>query len=261
MTRREIRQLTEDQRKRFFAAVQALHVRSGTGQSQYDQFTADHYDYRASSHGVAAFLPWNREHLRRFEAALQKIDPTIVLPYWDWSRDSQAPERSAILSSSYFGGNGTGSSRCVTNGAFADWQATIPNNHCLQRKFNGGSTIGSWYSPRMIENLLNTNRQSYDQFRRALEGTPQASVHVHIGGDMSQMYSPNDPLHWVHRTFVDLIWTEWQQRNTGLADTYNGGGASTHDVLQPFGVTVASTLSTRILGYTYPRWGGSSQAA
>ncbi|MCM2424236.1 tyrosinase family protein [Streptomyces sp. RKAG293] len=257
VTRPEIRQLSDGQRTRFFNAVKTLKNNNAVN-NQYNQFVAVHYNNQTAGHGVPAFLPWHREYLRLFEAALQKIDPTVVLPYWDWSRDSQAPERSVIFSSAYFGGNGAGSNRCVTSGAFAGWQVRIPNQRCLQRQFNGGSTIGSWYSPGMIENLLNTNRTSYDQFRRAIEGSPHASVHVNIGGDMSQMYSTNDPLDWVHHAFIDLLWAEWQARNPSLANTYQG---STSTLLRPFGVTVASTLDTRSLGYTYARWSGSSSPA
>lgn len=257
--RQEIRSLTPDQRTRFFNAIKTLY-NNNSANNQYNQFVLTHYNYQAQGHGVAAFLPWHREFLRRFEVALQRIDKRIVLPYWDWTRDSQAPERSAIFSPAYFGGNGTGSNRCVTTGAFAGWRVRFPNTRCLQRQYNGGSTIGSWYSPAMTENLLNNNRQSYDQFRRALEGSPHASVHVNIGGDMAQMYSPNDPLYWIHHAFIDLLWAEWQARNPNLANTYGGGGASLTNTMIPFGVRVASTLDTRALGYTYPRWSGSSQA-
>ncbi|MFK0050449.1 tyrosinase family protein [Streptomyces sp. NPDC090741] len=71
-------------------------------------------------------------------------------------------------------------------------------------------------------------------------------------------YSTNDPLDWVHHAFIDLLWAEWQARNPSLANTYKG---STHSLLPPFGVTVASTLNARTLGYVYPRWSGSSSGA
>ncbi|MER6257111.1 tyrosinase family protein [Streptomyces sp. NPDC001584] len=256
VTRQEVRSLTRDQWDRFAAAVRALNARSGIGPTRYAQFSATHYNFRGQSHGVAAFLPWHREHLRRFEAALRDIDPSVNLPYWDWTIDYKAPEKSPVLSPDYFGGNGTGVDRCVRDGAFANWQVSVPTRHCLQRRYSGGTTIGSWYSPGMLENLLNTSRQSYDQFRRAIEGTPHASVHVNIGGDMSQMYSTNDPLDWVNHAFIDLIWAEWQARNPTLGSSYGGGGARPSNILIPFNRTVASTLDTRALGYTYPRWSG-----
>lgn len=36
-------------------------------------------------HGWEQFLPWHRIYLYFFEQGLQDIDPTITLPYWDWT--------------------------------------------------------------------------------------------------------------------------------------------------------------------------------
>lgn len=38
------------------------------------------------------------------------------------------------------------------------------------------------------------NAATYDELRRLVEGNPHALVHGNIGGDMSTMQSPNDPL-------------------------------------------------------------------
>jgi len=180
-----------------------------------------------------------------------------VLPYWDWSRDSQAPERSAILSNTYLGGNGASSTSCVTNGAFANWQATVPNRHCLRRRFNGGNTIPAFYSAEALEAILRQS-STYDSFRTSIEGGPHGAVHVGIGGnggDFSTMYSPNDPLFYLHHTFIDLLWSEWQARNPTKANTYNGGSARSTDNMVPFSVQVQSTFKTADLCYNYNRFG------
>ncbi|KXN71046.1 Di-copper centre-containing protein, partial [Conidiobolus coronatus NRRL 28638] len=219
--RREIRELSQDERTKFFNAVKVIYQNNAVG-SIYSNFTATHYNFQQYAHGVPAFLPWHRFFLNQFEIELKKVDSSITIPYWDWSKDSQAPETSVIFSQDYFGGNGDSETGCVNSGYFSGWKVQIPEEKCLQRKFNGGDKIGSWYSPAMIENLLKNNRESYDQFRNALEGSPHAAPHTNIGGDMSQMYSTNDPLFFMHHAFVDLIWWEWQQRNPNLALTYNG---------------------------------------
>ena len=42
-------------------------------------------------HWGPAFLPWHRDFLRKLELALQDVDATISLPYWDWTRTGSAP--------------------------------------------------------------------------------------------------------------------------------------------------------------------------
>ena len=36
-------------------------------------------------HGWEEFLPWHRLYLYNFEQRLQDVDPTVTLPYWDWT--------------------------------------------------------------------------------------------------------------------------------------------------------------------------------
>jgi len=54
----------------------------------------------------------------------------------------------------------------------------------------------------------------YGTFRPMIEGTPHALPHVCIGGDkgahMATYYSPDDPIFYLHHTFVDFIWAVWQ---------------------------------------------------
>ncbi|MFI6586089.1 tyrosinase family protein [Embleya sp. NPDC050493] len=250
VTRPEVRTLTTQQWQDFVAAVHQLH----SGDDPYTAMVGTHYNHQSAGHGVPAFLPWHRVDLSRLAKRLREIDPSVVLPYWDWSRDSQAPERSPVLGPSYFGGVGRQPDGAVVDGAFPNWQCTIPNRHLLRR--TTGPRIASFHSPESLERIL-TNSNSYDYLRRHLEGAPHGAVHTHIGGnngDMSFMYAPNDPIFWVAECFIDLLWAEWQQRNPTLARTYDGGGAKPSNVLRPFDVTVADTFDTRALGYIYPRW-------
>ncbi|KAI9297861.1 Di-copper centre-containing protein, partial [Neoconidiobolus thromboides FSU 785] len=220
--RPEIRELSATQVRRFTSAIQQL--RNQGGLDIYEQLSGYHYNFAENAHGVPAFFPWHREFLRRFELELQKIDSSIILPYWDWSMDSQSPERSIIFRNDYFGGNGRDGDNCVANGPFTGWNVNVPNVHCLKRDFDNNSTISSFYSPEALE-LIFMQSTNYDSFRQTIEGSPHAVVHVGIGGDvgdLTNMFSSNDPLFFLHHVFIDRLWFEWQQRYPNLAKTYNG---------------------------------------
>ncbi|ORX92600.1 Di-copper centre-containing protein [Basidiobolus meristosporus CBS 931.73] len=76
-TRREIRQLTTEERTRFIDSILEL-KRSG----EYDKFVKQHNDYFEIAHGFAPFFPWHRWFLKKFEMALQQIDPLVTIPFW-----------------------------------------------------------------------------------------------------------------------------------------------------------------------------------
>ncbi|KAI9291213.1 Di-copper centre-containing protein, partial [Neoconidiobolus thromboides FSU 785] len=110
LTRRpEIRELSKAQLDKFLYALATL--RNYGGYDLYAESSDIHLENSDYAHGVPAFLPWHRVYLRKFELVLQKIDPTVVLPYWDWSIDAENPADSIVFQ--IFGGNGQGEDKCV----------------------------------------------------------------------------------------------------------------------------------------------------
>ena len=45
-------------------------------------------------------------------------------------------------------------------------------------------------------------------------------VHGWVGGDMTAMTSPNDPIFFMHHAQIDRIWAIWQRTHPGVAN-YN----------------------------------------
>ncbi|ORY07829.1 Di-copper centre-containing protein [Basidiobolus meristosporus CBS 931.73] len=254
--RREIRQLSDGERADFFNALKTLH-QSSQAPTAYDSLSQIHSAYASEVHNGAAFCPWHRQYLRELEKKLQKINPRVVIPYWDWTIDSQAPHKSEIFTSKYLGGNGGNNNQggCLTNGPFAGWQMRYPNKHCLTRKFNNGSKIGAFYSSDVIAKIAN-NSNTYADFRSELESPIHGVVHMGIGGDMTVMTSPNDPLFWLHHAFIDKIWADWQASNPARSKNYSGkrskgGNALVTDIMNPFNVPVSAVLDTTAPGLCY----------
>ena len=65
-------------------------------QSRYDDFAETHMNAMMLPDGTdrvpgwahrgSVFFPWHRELLFQFEKLLQAVDPSVTIPYWDWTR-------------------------------------------------------------------------------------------------------------------------------------------------------------------------------
>jgi hypothetical protein len=129
-----------------------------------------------------------------------------------------------------------------------------PTRKCLNRRFSREGKINAFYSPEQLQAILQNSR--FNDFARRLEGPPHALVHNEIGGDLSTMYSPNDPIFYLHHCFIDKVWADWQKRNPANARAYGGRNhdntpAQLTDILPGYKYTVGHVLDTRNLCYEY----------
>ena len=215
---------------------------AGSRVSIYDQFVAMHLCVWGlkfgwgpaggtdGAHKGPAFLPWHREYLRRYEAALSAVDPTVTLPYWNWGsgkegdifKDDHMGPRNGKVEKGYF------TEKITDQNEGLPW--TI---HPDLRPFDSGLTRGDGKELQLpsaddINKAL--EQQEYSTFHQALEGTKPANkygemhnrVHVWVGGDMTKMTSPNDPIFFMHHAQVDRIWAMWQIKHPGVENYYDG---------------------------------------
>lgn len=224
LIRKEIRDLTPDEwttyrngilklkKHGFFEELADIHVK------------ADKY-----AHNTPRFLPWHRAFLLYFENLLQIVTNNydLTVPYWDWTLDCDDPGSSLIFKERFWG-----LKTC--------YEMYYPEKHCLKRN---DSSIDPFYGKAQINRLIN-QKMSYDKFRESLELVPHAIVHFNVGGkdgDMSNMFSTNDPIFWHHHSYVDYIWHKKQVKN--LNNQYNGKDADINELLKPFNKTVRDVMS------------------
>ncbi|SOD42556.1 tyrosinase family protein [Nitrosovibrio sp. Nv4] len=267
--------LTPSEKSAFVAAVKALKA-SG----DYDIFVAQHRAAFLASpndpaHGGPAFLPWHREYLARFERALQEIDPSVSIPYWDWTVDRTAT--ASIWNADFMGGNGTGGSQRVTTGPFAfstgEWNLTVldpgDTTPFLTRAFGAMGSLPTQSAVDAAKNVVpydsspwNSGSSMNTSFRNRLEGVIHNPGHMWVGGSMMAMSSPNDPVFWLHHCNIDRLWAEWQRENpsqdyrpaSGTPNVVAGHGLD--DPMPPWDEeatppTPRSVLDHHALDYTY----------
>ncbi|KAL2915643.1 hypothetical protein HK105_204828 [Polyrhizophydium stewartii] len=268
--RREFRELSEADRQAYVSAVRALKARpkgpdNDLSQWNLDQFARLHWDRSPLAHGVPAFLPWHRYFVQNYENALRSVtgNSALTVPYWDWTLDSQNPTASEIMQ--YFGGTGRSSDHCVDSGVAKDWSVSYPyTSDCLVRC----SRWTTLWPPSAVNNFLSVSK-TYGDMRNSLESGPHGVVHTSGGGvcpdgtnaPFTTMASANDPYFFIHHSMIDRTWWRWQNACPENANNYVDGRASSSDILQPFGATVASAFSTTsgFFCYTYSSSKSDSQ--
>ncbi|KAJ1338890.1 hypothetical protein BSLG_006527 [Batrachochytrium salamandrivorans] len=171
-------------------------------------------------HGTVLFLPWHRVFMLTFEDLLRDVCKyKAPLPYWDWTIDSQAPERSPIFAPSFMGGNGAPGTECLQNGPFVGLSGHFKKT-CIKRKFNLRDKIFPFPTKAIVQTIL--RKKDFPTFQRNLQNTPHAIVHISIGGDMGKLaYSTGDPVFFLHHAFVDAVYWTYTVRET--LNTQGGG--------------------------------------
>ncbi|WP_327683588.1 tyrosinase MelC2 [Kitasatospora sp. NBC_00458] len=221
--------LTAQEKRAFVNAVIALKASGG-----YDPFVTTHNQFIVSDvdngertgHRSPSFLPWHRQYLLQFERALQAIDPSVTLPYWDWTADRSTT--SSLWDADFLGGNGRSGDNRVTTGAFAfstgNWPLNVNTDSRTYLRRQLGTGVAQLPTRADAESVLAITtydaapwNSSSSGFRNNLEGWRGVNlhnrVHVWVGGQMATGVSPNDPVFWLHHCFVDKLWSEWQKRH------------------------------------------------
>jgi|GEM_PF-532616 len=281
--RKSATRLTATERDNFLAALLTLKstIANPTAPaaeqiSIYDQFVAIHlYAININfgtttglnmGHNDSAFLPWHRQFLYQFEQALQTVDPTVTLPYWDWT--DQFGTENILFQDNFFGPNGTipgTSGRCVMSGYFAfnrpgtagnptplptwypaslnGWQvrpslaqghfgpSDPPTGKTLMRNLDPFTTMETQSHVRTCLSKT-VYENALTSFRVYLESGPDLflmhdRMHLWVGGNMGDVSaSPNDPIFFLHHCNIDRLWAMWQIDGHAGSAFYPAAGRS-----------------------------------
>ncbi len=197
-------------------------------------------------HHTELFLPWHRAYLYFFELSLKRYEPTVTLPWWDWT---SASSHQHGVPPSYAVAKVGGAANPLGAGGPIDPLATKQG----RASGVGGPRITSRNhdlpaalpTPKQIENVLKLG--DFLDFQQHLEQIHD-DVHIWCGGTMAEIpFAAFDALFFAHHAMIDRIWRLWQLRHPTAIVPHS----LRNDALDPFHITVADTLDVIALGYDY----------
>lgn len=195
--------------------------------TRFDELQAIHQLQAYATHFVGAFLPFHRMMMHAHESALRnECNYTGYQPYWHEQQDAGKFSRSVLFDETYgFGGNGVGSEGCIATGPFANYTNSLGpgyenTQHCINRAVNDRISTGS--AQANVDDCL--ARTTFDAAWPCIEGRPHSGGHGGVGGQMlNGVSSPGDPLFYLHHTWLDKVFWDWQALDRATRTTTISG--------------------------------------
>jgi tyrosinase len=215
--RKNANTLTTAERNRLLAAFATLNDR---GMGRFADFRNVHTSAGdPEAHQNAGFPPWHRAYLLDLERELQRIDPSVALPYWRF--DQPAP---TLFTREFMGVADPGTGRVLfsatnplqfwaTDGVIGVVRRPRFNPQTQRATSLQGPVITEPETFRLGLTATSPSVHRYTRFRR-YEGNPHGTAHVSFTGSISQIATAaKDPLFFLLHANVDRLWAKWQWLN------------------------------------------------
>ncbi|VUC32084.1 unnamed protein product [Clonostachys rosea] len=183
----------------------------------FDELQSNHQLQAAYTHFVGAFLPYHRYLMHAHEQIMRtECGYTGFQPYWDEPLDAGHFSSSIIFDPVHgFGGDGRESDGCITDGPFANYTNALGpgyliTDHCIDRNISDSASEFSDQS--QVDKCY-----EYDTWEEAwpcIEALPHNGGHSGVGLEMANpISSPGDPIFYLHHTWLDKVWWDWQAKD------------------------------------------------
>ena len=198
----------------------------------YSKLVRHHSNMNHRMHGTGSgdyiryhrFLPWHRVFLIELEKEMQNKDANAFIPYWKWTEYRTIPE-------------------WIED--FKPDGVTAANGRDLPITRNPGRPDTALPSPDLIDRIK--KEKTYNVFVQRLEHSHNW-VHDWVDGRMNDiLYSPTDPLFWLHHAEIDRLWSEWQDKNPNENPYLFEQDAK----MDPWETTAPQVKSIKSLDYRY----------
>lgn len=262
--RKEAGSLTAAEWATYQRAVNGLHERETSDNRAtfdwFERFITMHEEYAKAAHNGAHFLAWHRLFLLAYENALRTVEPTVTIPYWDWSMDAQALELAPVWVAGRLGGAKKDGD--IVGGAFDKFHVDTGDEgpHNILRGFQSqkrGSMRRlslSFADKATMEALWSNQDMNFQRFSTALEAE-HGMVHVVVGGSKGDMVdlakAAGDVVFWSHHAYIDYIWSRRQEALPSERYVGKQGpkDVSLDDILAPFNTKVRYAAELKCVQY------------
>jgi tyrosinase len=242
--RKDANRLGPAERDRFTTALAKL---NNEGAGLFKNFREMHKETLAlrQAHGRPGFLSWHRAYLLDLERELQRIDPSVTLPYWRFHQP--APN---VFSADFMGETGA-FDNVIFSAAnlLRQWQTDGAPGITRRPQFdvqNAGAFVSSeartlaMGGPRPNA-IFDTGPTPIPGGFDEMEGDPHGLAHTSFTFSswiFDPPTAPRDPLFFLLHCYVDRLWARWQWFN----DRFDGTQPNTYF----FRGSASSTPATRI---------------
>lgn len=174
----------------------------------YDMLTRLHANPQTffDFHNNLLFLPWHRFYTYLIEDHVRQLGDEFrcfTLPYWDWSQEAGNESLSSVIN--MMGGLGnTSANDCIEKGPFMSWKDISGN--CIRRV---GDLRIRFASTIELSSIV-TQTPTFSEFSHLLEQGPHSRPHLFVAGQMKTFAAPDDPLFWIHHSYVDFVFEQWR---------------------------------------------------
>lgn len=214
----------------FLNAIAAMRRNTNANDQASLQYWANaHQTY--CPHGLPYFVSWHRGYLYYFEQQLRisSGDPSLNLPYWDYYSYATLPVE------------------------FTD--PSIGNPLYVAR--SSVNVFNALDLSPFASTVYNFQRGTTNAFEPKIENAPHNGVHDLIGGLMSTMQSPLDPIFFLHHANIDRLTHSWALPDgKGIPFTTYPYSAATSSIYWEGTNVYASNLSIERYKTCDPTWLG-----
>ncbi|KAK4450357.1 tyrosinase [Podospora aff. communis PSN243] len=232
LQRRAWHTFSDEEKRAYIDAELCLMNRPATlglpgARNRFEELQSIHQVQSAIIHGVGAFLPYHRLHMYAHEELLRnECGYKGAQPWWDETRDAGKVSQSDILDPvTGFGGDGVRPGNCIVDGPFANFTNAIGpgywiSDSCITRFVN--DAVSAMAGQEYIDFCY--RKTTFLEFWPCAELCPHRSGHGAIGGRLiDAVASPGDPLFYLHHTWLDKVFWDWQALDLPARLTDMGG--------------------------------------